>query len=89
MQEQAIFSLIATYNKIAAEINPFDFNDIEAVETTIRIYNRFKENYSKTIDELREELSDYFTFNCDDPYQQPLCDLGNEFFEQLDYMEEL
>ena len=88
-KEQAVFSLIATYNKLAAEIDPFNYGDIETVETTVRIYNRFTENYLKTIEELREELSDYFTFLCGDPYQQPLCDLSNEFFEQLDYMEEL
>ena len=56
---------------------------------TIRLYNRFKENYQKTIDEIREEISDYMTFEVDDPYQQPLLDLSNELFEQLDYMEEL
>lgn len=88
-QEQAVYVLISIYNKLAVEIDPFNVGNIEIVEMTIRLYNRFKENYQKTIDEIREEISDYMTFEVDDPYQQPLLDLSNELFEQLDYMEEL
>lgn len=88
-QEQAVYVLISIYNKLAVEIDPFNVGNIEIVEMTIRLYNRFEENYSKTIHELHEEVSDYMTFDADDPYQQPLLDLSNELFEQLDYMEEL
>lgn len=88
-QEQAVYVLISIYNKLAVEIDPFNVGNIEIVECTIRLYNRFKENYQKTIDEIREEISDYITFEVDDPYQQPLCDLSNDLFEQLAYMEDL
>lgn len=88
-QEQAVYVLISIYNKLAVEIDPFNVGNIEVVEMTIRLYNHFKENYQKTIDEIREEISVYMTFEVDDPYQQPLCDLSNDLFEQLAYMEDL
>ena len=88
-QEQAVYTLIAIYNKLAREIDPYSIDDAVTVHATIWLYNRFEENYSKTIHELHEEISDYITFEVDDPYQQPLCDLSNDLFEQLAYMEEL
>lgn len=88
-KEQAVYVLIASYNRLAAEIDPYNYGDIITAETTIRLYKRFEKNYSKTIEEIREELSDYMTYCVDDPYQQPVCDLSNDIFEQLAYMEDL
>ena len=88
-QEQAVYTLIAIYNKHAREFDPYSIDNAETVQATIWLYNRFKENYQKTIDEIREEVSDIMTFEVDDPYRQPLCDLSNDLFEQLAYMEEL
>lgn len=88
-KQQAIFTLITLYNKIASEYDQFYYMDTDSmeVESTIRLYKRFEENYYKTIEELREEISNVMTYDIDDPYKQPLCDLSNEFFEQLYYME--
>lgn len=89
IRENAVYVLIDIYNRLAVEYDPYNAGNIEIVEMTIRLYNRFNENYQKTIDEIREEISDIMTFDVDDPYQQPLLDLSNELFEQLDYMEDL
>ena len=69
-QEQSVYVLISIYKKLAVEIDPFNVGNIEIVECTIRLYNRFKENYQKTIDEIREEMCDYMTFEVDFPYIQ-------------------
>ncbi len=82
-QEFAVQSLIEDYNRLGKELDPYCY---EEVQTIINVWEQFKENYTETCKNIREEIE---TIKSESEDYDIIIELADEILEQLEYMEEL